>query len=104
MSRPSDEAELQSFLQFVQYLAKLVPNLSEATAPLRQLLENNVCWHWEEAHETAFIKLKDLVANAPVLRYFDPKEPTTLSVDASSKGLGAVILQQDKPIHMLHVL
>ena len=57
-----------------------------------------MCWHWEESHEAAYIKLKDLVANSPVLRYFDPKEPLTLSVDASSKGLGAVILQQDKPI------
>ena len=55
-------------------------------------------WHWEEAHEAAFIRLKVLVANTPVLRYFDPKEPLTLSVDASSKGLGAAILQQDKPI------
>ena len=37
MPRPTDKTELQSVLQFVQYLAKFVPNLSEVTAPLRQL-------------------------------------------------------------------
>ena len=91
MPKQNNNTELQSFLQFIQYLAKFIPNLSEVTASLRQLLEKEVSWHWEEAHEAAFNKLKDLVANAPVLRYFDPKQPLTLSVDASSKGLGAVI-------------
>ena len=98
MPKPTNVTELQSFLQFIQYLAIFITNLSEVTAPLRQLLEKDISWHWNEAHEAAFNKLKDLVANAPVLRYFDVKQPLTLSVDASSKGLGAVILQEDKPI------
>ncbi|XP_022805060.1 uncharacterized protein K02A2.6-like [Stylophora pistillata] len=35
---------------------------------------------------------------APVLKFFDPKEPVTLTVDASSKGVGAVLLQNDRPV------
>ncbi|PFX28377.1 Retrovirus-related Pol polyprotein [Stylophora pistillata] len=35
---------------------------------------------------------------APVLKFFDPKEPMTLSVDASSKGVGAVLLHNDLPV------
>ena len=38
MPSPFDEAELQTFFQFVQYLAKFVPDLSEITAPSRPLL------------------------------------------------------------------
>jgi len=34
----------------------------------------------------------------PVLRYFDPQEEIILSVDASSKGVGAVLLQNNQPI------
>lgn len=29
------------------------------------------------------------------LKYFDPNNETTVSVDASSKGMGAVLLQID---------
>ncbi|XP_063404228.1 uncharacterized protein K02A2.6-like [Mytilus trossulus] len=39
-----------------------------------------------------------MATNAPILSYYDPKQPLTLNVDASSKGLGAVLLQNDKPI------
>ena len=42
--------------------------------------------------------LKTAISSAPVLKFFDSKEPVTLSVDASSKGLGAVILQNDRPV------
>lgn len=34
----------------------------------------------------------------PVLSYYDPELPITLSVDSSKNGLGAVLLQNNKPI------
>ena len=39
--------ELQTLLGFVQYLAKFVANMSDITAPLRQLLEKDIQWHWD---------------------------------------------------------
>jgi len=42
--------------------------------------------------------VENLNSSAPVLKFFDPKEPVTLSVDASSKGVGAVLLQNDRPV------
>ena len=38
------------------------------------------------------------MSTIPVLRYFDPTVPITLQCDASSTGLGAVLLQQDQPV------
>ena len=35
---------------------------------------------------------------ALVLKYFNPSKPTKLSVDASSKGLGAVLIQDNHPV------
>ena len=98
MPPPTNVKELQTLLGFVQYLAKFIANLSEITAPLRQLLEKDIQWHWDSEQQSAFELLKEKVSNAPVLRYYDPKKDLVMSVDASSKGLGSVILQKGQPI------
>uniref|UniRef100_A0A3P9LFC2 ribonuclease H n=1 Tax=Oryzias latipes TaxID=8090 RepID=A0A3P9LFC2_ORYLA len=95
---PQDKQELQRFLVMVQYLAKFIPNLSDISAPLRQLLDGDIEWHWEEAQKTSFENLKQLVTKAPTLKFYDVNKPVTLSVDASSQGLGAVLLQDGLPV------
>ncbi|KAK6191365.1 hypothetical protein SNE40_003075 [Patella caerulea] len=42
--------------------------------------------------------MKDAVTSAPILKYFDPESPTEGQGDASSKGLGFALLQEDQPI------
>ena len=42
--------------------------------------------------------MKAAIVAPPVLKFFYQKEPVCLSVDASSKGMGALLLQNDRPI------
>ena len=98
MKVPTNKQELQTFMGFITYLGKFLPNLSEVSAPLRLLTEKDTLWHWEAEQEASFRKLKELVTKAPVLRYYDPKKPLTLTVDASSKGLGAALIQEGQPV------
>ena len=46
----------------------------------------------------AFHKTKEEIAQNVTLPYFNPRSDTTLQTDASKKGLGAVILQDSKPV------
>lgn len=52
----------------------------------------------EKQQEDSFNALKDMATNTPILSYYNPKQPLTLNVDASSHGLGAVLLQNHKLI------
>lgn len=95
MPAPEDKAALQRFTGLLQYLSKFIPNPSDISAPLRKL-EGKVEWHWGTEQQQSFDKLKVLVSQIPVLKYYDVDKPVTLSVDASSEGLGAVILQEGR--------
>ena len=83
MPSPSNKDELATFLGMMTYLGKYIPNLSAITAPLRQLMEKDVDWTWEQHHEQAVERLKSIVAKATALRYYDAKLPVTLATDAS---------------------
>ena len=49
---------------------------------------------WDDACETAFSKLKDVISTYPVLRLPDFDKPFILATAASSDGIGAVLLQE----------
>ena len=55
-------------------------------------------WNWTDTHRQCYNRLKELVASAPVLKYYDVKDDVTISVDNSSTGLGAVLLQNNQPV------
>ena len=46
LNPPETNKELKSFLGAIQYMAKLLPRLSERTDRLRKLLKNNETWNW----------------------------------------------------------
>lgn len=95
---PEDAAAVHRFLGMLTYLGKFIDNLSEITAPLRELLHDNVQWHWDHPQQQAFDKLKSMVISPPVLTYYDVAKPVVLTCDASNFGLGAALLQEDKPV------
>ena len=47
MEQPRNTKELRTFLGFIQYIGKFMPNLSQVTAPLRKLLDTDISWHWD---------------------------------------------------------
>ena len=80
------------------YLATFIPNFSEESQPLMDLLKKNVPFEMSEDHLHCFQKLKTAISAKSCVKYFDPTKPTTLEVDSSTKGLGAAILQDGQPV------
>ena len=98
LPRPSDKSGVRSFCGSVQYLSKFIPNLSEEATVLRQLTKKDTPWEWTESHEICFERIKELVANATLLTYYDPNKELTIQSDASDHGLGSVLIQEGKPL------
>ncbi len=55
-------------------------------------------WHWDEVHQKAFDDIKDTTAKAVALTYPDYSKVFEIYTDTSSKQLGAVITQDNRPI------
>ncbi len=57
-----------------------------------------VPWHWDEVHQRAFNHVKATISKNVVLAYLDYSKVFEIYTDASSKQLGAVITQDNRPI------
>ena len=98
MPDPTNKTELETFLGMVTYMGKFIPNLSELTAPLRQLLQKGIAWHWANDQVAAVRRIKQAITSAPVLRFYEPSRPVSMATDASNHGFGAVLMQDEQPV------
>ena len=98
MNLPQDVEMMRSFLGLVNYLNRFSPCLAELSKPLRQICRQNMEFELTESVHVAFSRTKEEFSKNVTLPYFNPKSATTLQTDASKKGLGAVILQDSKPV------
>ena len=75
-------------------LGKFSPTLAEVTQPRRELLSSKRAWVWTSSRELAFGELKKALTQPTILEFYNPQAPAKFSADASSFGLGAVLLPQ----------
>ena len=98
MPKSTCKKELATLLGFMNYLSKFLPRLAEVTQPLHELTAKKAPFLWSPQHESAFADIKQLVADHPVLKFYDPEAEDTLQCDASEHSLGATLLQSGQPV------
>ncbi|GJP42130.1 hypothetical protein CLOM_g1727, partial [Closterium sp. NIES-68] len=90
---PAHLRELQSFLRFVNYVCRFIPNMARVISPLTDLLQKGKFYEWGGEQQVAFEQLKLFLTTPPILRIADPHHPFKLITDASNLAVGAVLLQ-----------
>jgi hypothetical protein len=88
----------RSFVGLATYFRKFINNFSEMVMPLTNLTKKDTSFSWSEACQNAFDDVKGALTNAPVLALPNFSLPFVVICDASKEGIGAVLMQNDRPL------
>lgn len=79
----------------VNQLGKFSARIAKISQPLRDLLRSRRAWMWGPDQEKSFLEIKQELVKPTMLNLYNPMAETKVSTDASSFGIGAVLLQLD---------
>lgn len=94
---PQTMKDLRGFLGLTCYYRRFVQHCGRIVAPLSTMLKKNTFQRSKDSLE-AFKQLKNAVSTTPVLTLPNFEIPLVVECDASNTVVGAVLLQQGKPI------
>ncbi|CAH2216071.1 jg26524, partial [Pararge aegeria aegeria] len=99
--KPQNVHEVRQFLGLTGYFRKFIKGYGEVARPLTSLLKKDSVWKWSNTEDQAFLILIERLANRPVLALYDPTLETELHTDASSLGVGGILMQWQKDVRIL---
>jgi hypothetical protein len=90
---PRTMHQVHSFLRLAGYYRRFISNFSRIAKPITDLLKKDEKYVWNAEHDEAFKTLKKLLTTTPVLAQLDITKSFNIYCDASSTGLGCVLMQ-----------
>ncbi|GJV91576.1 putative reverse transcriptase domain-containing protein [Tanacetum coccineum] len=95
---PKTPTEIRQILGLAGYYRRFIEGFSKIAKPMTKLTQKKVAFEWDDKQEAAFQTLKNKLCSAPILALPQGAENFIVYCDASHKGLGAVLMQNEKVI------
>lgn len=92
---PNTTRRLRSFLGLANYYRRFIPDYAKIASPLYALLRKDTKFKWDEDCQNAFDTLIAGINEEAILAFPDYNKTFHLTTDASGKGIGAVLSQED---------
>ena len=99
MNFSEDKETMHSFLGLINFLNRYSPRLAELSSPLCDLIQKDAHYRITDIHKQAFASIKSEFSAKITLPYFSKDKETLLQTDASKKGFGAVLIQDNKLVY-----
>ena len=93
MHPPVNPKQVHAFLGLVGYYRKFIKNFAKIAKPLTMLTQMDVKFERKETHHDTFMKLKEAIIQAPILRYLDTTKPYIVYTDTSDDACRAQLSQ-----------
>ncbi|GKG05518.1 putative reverse transcriptase domain-containing protein, partial [Tanacetum coccineum] len=90
--------EIRQFLGLARYYRRFIEGFSKIEKSMTKLNQKNMKFDWGEKEETAFQLTKQKLSNALILALPKGSENFIVYYDTSHKGLGVVLMQNEKVI------
>jgi hypothetical protein len=95
---PTTVRQIRRFLGLAGYYRRFIPDFSRIAKPMTKLLKKGVKYEWSQKCEDAFHTLRQHLTTAPVLAQPDNAKSFDVYCDASTTGLGCVLMQDNRVI------
>uniref|UniRef100_A0A2N9F2H4 Reverse transcriptase/retrotransposon-derived protein RNase H-like domain-containing protein n=1 Tax=Fagus sylvatica TaxID=28930 RepID=A0A2N9F2H4_FAGSY len=96
MPTPRTEKEIRSFLGRINYIARVIAQLTATYEPLFKLRRKNAKIEWTEDCQRAFDKIKEYLLSPPILVPPTPGRPFILYLTVQEASMGCMLGQQDE--------
>ena len=98
LTPPTTKRQLRRFLGMINYYRDMWRRRSHILAPLTAMCSAKVKFVWHDKEQKAFEEIKAIMSRETLLAYPDFSKDFHVYTDSSDYQLGAVIMQNDRPL------
>ncbi|GJU54474.1 putative reverse transcriptase domain-containing protein [Tanacetum coccineum] len=95
---PKTPTKIPQFFGLAGYYRRFIEGFSKIAKPMTKLTQKKAAFKWGDKQEAAFQTLKNKLCSIPILALPQGAEIFIVYCNASHKGLGAVLMQNEKVI------